>query len=226
MRRSMIITVLFAAMSAGAVAQPFDCDHVFQGDAKSTATTLTDVGAAAVTGIAPLHFAKCPGVQCETTAYVMAGDIVVTGAKKGDWVCAIFPNRLGGTVGWLPMQRLAAVAVNTNPPLAMWAGRWQMHKDASIDIKIAGGKLAVSGQAFWIGSPTNVHDGELTGSNRPSGNLLTLPSPDDLDSLESADNPEYVCAATLRLIGPYLVVQDNSHCGGLNVSFSGVYRRK
>ena len=33
------------------------------------------------------------------------------------------------------------------------------------------------------------------------------------------------CRARMRLIGPYLLVADNGQCGGLNVSFSGAYRR-
>ena len=36
---------------------------------------------------------------------------------------------------------------------------------------------------------------------------------------------QYDCKATIRLIGIYLVVADNMHCGGANVSFSGVYRK-
>jgi hypothetical protein len=30
----------------------------------------------------------------------------------------------------------------------------------------------------------------------------------------------------MQLVGKHLVVGDNLHCGGANVSFSGVYRRK
>jgi hypothetical protein len=30
----------------------------------------------------------------------------------------------------------------------------------------------------------------------------------------------------LRLFGPYLAVEDNTGCGGMNVTFSGVYPRQ
>ena len=33
------------------------------------------------------------------------------------------------------------------------------------------------------------------------------------------------CTVTLRLLGPYLVASDNGGCGGMNVHFTGVYRR-
>jgi len=35
-----------------------------------------------------------------------------------------------------------------------------------------------------------------------------------------------ICRATLRLVGPYLLVDDNNDCGGANVTFDGVYRKK
>ncbi|MCA1633634.1 MAG: hypothetical protein LC802_07935 [Acidobacteria bacterium] len=47
---------------------------------------------------------------------------------------------------------------------------------------------------------------------RPAGNVLTV--------------EEDSCRVTLRLVGDYLVASDNSECGGMNVRFDGVYRRK
>jgi hypothetical protein len=35
-----------------------------------------------------------------------------------------------------------------------------------------------------------------------------------------------VCVLNLKLIGTWLAAADNGDCGGLNVSFTGVYRRK
>jgi hypothetical protein len=34
------------------------------------------------------------------------------------------------------------------------------------------------------------------------------------------------CQVTLQLVGKRLVVGDNLHCGGANVSFSGVYQKR
>jgi hypothetical protein len=37
---------------------------------------------------------------------------------------------------------------------------------------------------------------------------------------------EDMCGITLRLVGDFLVADDNGDCGGVNVTFDGVYRRK
>jgi hypothetical protein len=36
----------------------------------------------------------------------------------------------------------------------------------------------------------------------------------------------YDCAVRLRQLGPYLFAADNQYCGGANVSFTGLYRRR
>ncbi|MCC8971908.1 hypothetical protein [Bradyrhizobium brasilense] len=36
---------------------------------------------------------------------------------------------------------------------------------------------------------------------------------------------ELDCQVTMQLVGKFLVVGDNLHCGGTNVSFSGVYQK-
>ena len=74
----------------------------------------------------------------------------------------------------------------------------------------------MEGAATWVGvNPGNVHVGELSGEAAPVANLLKLGGED-----------EYDCRATLRLVGTYLLVTDNKQCGGVNVTFDGVYRRK
>ena len=57
-----------------------------------------------------------------------------------------------------------------------------------------------------------MHVGEVHAEAAPAGNVLAL-----------RDDP---CALTLRLVGHYLVAADNGECGGANVRFDGVYRRK
>ena len=34
------------------------------------------------------------------------------------------------------------------------------------------------------------------------------------------------CKVWMRRLGPYLLVDDNNACGGFNVTFRGIYRRK
>ena len=37
---------------------------------------------------------------------------------------------------------------------------------------------------------------------------------------------ELDCQVTMQLVCKFLVVGDNLHCGGANVSFSGVYQKR
>ena len=76
-----------------------------------------------------------------------------------------------------------------------------------------GDELLVSGTALWIGLNDNVHIGELAEATAQR----------DGDGLKLA--PYDGCAVTLRRAGPWLIVDDNMGCGGLNVTFRGVYRR-
>ena len=197
-----------------------DCTTVLAG------TAIRDFTLMRVSGRDRVHFADCFAATCIVEAYVVPGDLLVASPRPGDLVCTVFPNKRGGTKGWIPSGFLSPAPTESNPPLASWAGKWRLHKDAEIEIRVEGDQLVVKGQAFWMsGAPGVIHDGEITGRNKPQGDILAIPSPDAFDALESADNPEYLCQATLRLVGPYLVVQDNGRCGGLNVTFTGVYRR-
>ena len=161
----------------------------------------------------------CPGAEakCRQKAYVIPGNEVLTSRTFGDWVCAWYqPARGAETVGWLPADRLGAGAAAENAPLASWLGAWAFYDNT---LRVRRGRradvLSVSGAATWQGvNPGNVHVGELSGQGTPVGNVLKL-----------GEDPED-CRATLRLVGPYLVVADNKRCGGLNVTFDGVYRRK
>jgi hypothetical protein len=161
----------------------------------------------------------CPGpaAKCRQKAYVVPGDEVITSRTFGDWVCAWYqPARGSETVGWLAADRLDALESPAQPALAAWLGTWDFYRN---EVRLSRGRragtLSVGGDATWEGAiPGNVHVGELSGEAEPAGGVLKL----------GADPED--CQATLRLVGPYLVVSDNKQCGGVNVTFDGVYRRK
>ncbi|HWS89789.1 MAG TPA: hypothetical protein VN282_22670 [Pyrinomonadaceae bacterium] len=161
----------------------------------------------------------CPGpdVKCRRKAYLVPGDEVITSRTFGDWVCAWFqPARGAETVGWLAADRLETVATAENAPLALWLGTWAFYDNS---LRVSRGRrvdvLSVSGDATWHGvNPGNVHVGEISGEGTPVD-----------DTLKLGADPED-CQAKLRLVGPYLLVTDNKQCGGVNVTFDGVYRRK
>ena len=160
-----------------------------------------------------------PSAKCRQKAYLVPGDEVITSRTFGEWVCAWYqPARGHETVGWLAADSLAPVEAPAAPALSAWLGTWNYYDD---EVRLGRGKaagtLSVSGEATWVGAnPGNVHVGELSGEAAPTGSVLNLSDGEDT----------YDCRATLRLVGPYLVVSDNKQCGGVNVTFDGVYRKK
>jgi len=160
----------------------------------------------------------CPGAsaKCRQKAYLVPGNEVLTSRTFGDWVCAWYqPARGSETVGWLPAERLGVSEPAARPALALWLGAWGFH-DNSLRLSRGGkaGELRVAGDATWVGvNPGNAHVGEVSGEAVPAGNALNVGAEDD-------------CRLTLRLVGSYLVAADNKQCGGVNVTFDGVYRRR
>lgn len=75
--------------------------------------------------------------------------------------------------------------------------------------------LAIEGEATW-GSGSRTHTGELDHAAKPSGARMNFGDGTD----------EFDCQVAMHLVGKFLVVGDNLHCGGANVSFSGVYEKR
>ena len=158
----------------------------------------------------------CPaaGAKCRERAYLVAGNEVVVSRTYGDFACAWYqPARGPERVGWIETARLDLSAAAARPAPARFVGQWT-HYENFIDLRPGrgAGRLKVEGQAYWHGLGDNVHVGELAGEVAPSGHTFVYE--DD------------TCRVTARLVGAYLVVSDNKQCGGVNVSFDGVYRKR
>lgn len=176
---------------------------------------------ARVTGPGKAHFLNdmdgCPGpsAACRQKAYVLPGDRVVIGRSRGGYVCTYFPNKVGGSAGWMPRERLAPLAIT--PRLAQWPGSWA---DGDNWLRIARTKagLRVKGMAFWPSARPSLQD-------RPGG-----PNMGEIDGVlritgTRAEEPK--CKVTFHLLGDVLVASDPHRlCDGMNVTFSGVYLRK
>jgi hypothetical protein len=181
---------------------------------------LGELGLARVTASGKLHFQQdtsgCPGpASCALKPYVVKGDLVVTGLRRGPWICVLYPNNVDNE-GWVPLSAVSPVQVAAPKGSASWAGGWARDPKAKISIRAVGVLLKIDGFAFWTGQgPGNVNDGEIKGQAKPRGGYLTV-----------ADDFDDGCKPTFRLIGPYMAVTDDNKCGGLNVTFTGVYRRK
>jgi len=195
-----------------------------------------------VTSEARVHFIagrsertpSCPSAEsgCRLKAYLVPGDEVLVDTADGPYVCAYFKSQGGiETRGWLPR---AAIQITPPEPAAprQWDGKWQRDRDAQIVIKSSRDELEVSGNAMWGSRDPQrvkrgaVHVGELSGRGRPRGQMLALGwDPDRSGFPRPQDQAPDGCAAKLELYGRYLVVEDNGGCGGLNVSFTGIYVR-
>ena len=162
----------------------------------------------------------CPkGKNCRLKSYLVGGDEVIVSRSFGDYACTWFQSAKGReTVGWIPLKNLEFVETEKNPPVADWLGEW-FYYDNSIEISRDGSaeNLTVRGNAFWKGIGDNVHIGEIDDAAKPSGGELKIGE-------DSSD--EYECRVTMRLLGKFLIVSDNFRCGGANVTFSGVYRKR
>ena len=157
----------------------------------------------------------CPSERCRQKAYVVPGDAVIVSRSFGDWVCAWYqPARGSETVGWIKAHELSPPEPARDQPLASWEGEWRYY-DNGLTVRRDGrtGRLMVSGVASWKGAnPGQVNVGAVEARAAPTGGVLRL--------------REEECELTLRLVGPYLLAADNKQCGGFNVTFDGVYRRK
>ncbi len=161
----------------------------------------------------------CPGpaAKCKQKSYVIPGNELIVSRAFGEYVCAWFqPARGSETVGWMAASRLEISEADASPAAALWLGSWEFYNNSLLITRGAkAGTLHVEGEAFWHGvNPENVHTGELSGEAAPAAGVLSLGGGDDL------------CRATLRLVGAYLIVDDNGDCGGANVTFDGIYRKK
>ena len=179
----------------------------------------------------------CPAAKaaCAGRAFLIQGDQVVTSYTVGTFVCAEYTSPKGATTaGFLPVAALAPVPVpSAQPKLVDWVGNWTTGLEQTVAIKRGGrsGELSLSGEATWGALDPErvkrgaVHIGNFDADVAPAGDALSFTVGTDgtlgYDAGDASD-----CKVRMRRIGPLLLVEDNGNCGGLNVSFTGTYRRK
>jgi hypothetical protein len=157
----------------------------------------------------------CPSPKCKLKTYVVPGDEVIVSRTLGDWVCAWYQSPKGPeTVGWLMAHEVSVAPAARKPTAASWEGEWEFYDNGlTVRRDRRTGRLSVTGAASWKGmNPGQVNVGAIEAKGAPAGNVLKLKDEE--------------CEMTLRLVGPYLLAADNKRCGGFNVTFDGVYRRK
>lgn len=214
------LTLAVLAVAGVARAEDLDCRN------GSFPSMQEHFGLARVAGTGKLNFLAdmngCPNdtAACRQRPYVLPGDTLITGRDHGPYVCAFFPNNVGGAAGWVPRDRVTALPA-TPPPLSAWLGHWS-DGDNNIIVSKQGKALKLDGEAFW---PSANPSPEERPGGPNIGALSGLIAPRD-GQAEVGDGDMEVCKARLILLPPFLIASDNGGCGGMNVRFDGVYRRR
>ncbi len=223
---SPLVPITLLALSTGlcGAARAADADLCRNGRFPAQETTF---GLAKVVGAPRVSLRSdsppCPNDSdaCRGHAYVVRGDTVLTGVTSGEFVCAFFPGPGGGSAGYVRNNEIASQPPAATTPLTAWIGTWR-NGDNSIVLSRDGARLKASGEAYWPSANPSPKDrpggpnmGDMGGTAMPSGNTV----------LFASDNPDE-CRVKLTLLSPFLLAADNSNCGGMNVSFTGVYRKR
>ena len=101
-----------------------------------------------------------------------------------------------------------------------WGGRYARTSEGKADptarltiVRLNDNTIFISGTAYWVGAnPGQVHTGEIEGAAATVADRAVF----DADG----------CKAELSINGERVVVESESGCGGLNVSFIGQYSRQ
>jgi len=174
---------------------------------------------------------QCPekSLICNKGAFLLPGDQVAVSRVDGDRACAEYLNPAkrpenDETAGWLPLERLNQIS-----PAPNWVGRWG-DSETKIIAKPQGGKIRVDAKAnmqfgngeeggqfaaLIDGRQPQVKFGYQSGDDGEPEKLLPY---------QEKETPG-LCQVKMAQLGRYLVVGDNHMCGGINVSFSRIYRR-
>jgi len=171
----------------------------------------------------------CPAATeaCRRKAYVVTGDLVLSGKTRGDFTCVSYQapteKRPAWTTGWLPTAALTPVAPTAMPEEKDWIGNWD-HPYGSIEIKRGGlgGRLKIEG-IMVVPTAHDFHNGAITAEARPHNGTIAFLND---GTLPFETKCEDACRVRMQRIGPWLVVEDNNGCGGAGVSFTGLYHRK
>ncbi len=174
---------------------------------------------------------QCPekSVFCKKGAFLLPGDQVAVSRVDGNRACAEYlsPAKQSyddKTAGWLPLARLAQIS-----PAPNWLGRWgdsdttivakaqgdKIRIDATANLQFGNGEQGGAFAALIDGRQSQVAFGYEPGDDGRPEKLLPYQD----------KNIPGLCQVRMTQLGRYLVVGDNHMCGGVNVSFSRVYRR-
>ncbi len=143
--------------------------------------------------------------QTKSKAFLLKNDVVAIRNIKTDFACAVYVNQKGVvTIGWLEVKFLKDTTIKQNI-----VGKWETD-NASLNVAKQSSSYSIKGIATFNTGQT-VNTGDVDGKLISSGNLWTYQAS--------------TCVLSFLYLNNLLLVQDNNNCGGVNVSFTGTYRR-
>lgn len=236
--RGMIVAALWAVLTVAASAQ--DCVVVSWAMESVEDGVLYEVN----DDVDRAHFYKsdsedagCPFQRdCRRRGFVVGGDSVMVVASDERFACALYvggPPKYAMTAGWIETALLSERRPR-DYDAEDFLGRWGYGEFHEIEITDAtDGMVHISGEAlFGAEDPERLARGAVN-----LGSLDSFVPEDDSEIAFTIDwdgmVQEYaygepgdnLCRVRMHRDGPYLVVQDNHRCGGMNVTFTGLYRR-
>jgi hypothetical protein len=220
--------IALGGLSALAESKPGDCNGI-DFDAKQPLVV------AKIAAKPRIHYVKsawenaaCPAnlKPCKGKAYVLKGDLVLTGKTHGPYTCVAYQSprdrKQIWTNGWIASSVLSPVAPRPSPRLSDWIGTW-IHTGGEISIgKGKSGKLTIKGEQTYPAA-LNVHSGVIEAQVKPTDGILAF-ADDGGVAFDKASEGD--CLVRMQRIGALLLVEDNGACGGSMVTFTGLYRRK
>jgi hypothetical protein len=228
--RCAITTLLGMTMSAAAEDNAGDCLGV--GFDVTHPVTIAKI----IADRPQVHFVKsayddaaCPADReaCVASSYLVPGDLLLVGKTRGAYSCASYQSatdrRQNWTVGWLPSASLTPVQPARAVEPSDWIGRWS-HAGGTITIrKGRSGNLRIRGEQVYPAAQ-EVHSGVIAADAKPAHGLLRF-AEDGKAPFDAANSEAGSCLVRMQRIAELLVVEDNGHCGGSMVTFTGFYRR-
>jgi hypothetical protein len=154
---------------------------------------------------------SCPA---RMKAYLVDGDVVFGGPEDKNFRCIYYGTAKGKIVaGFVSADNLAPFAEAEDLTQDFLIGTWSSDGNPTIAITAAGEReVKAEGEALWRGLGDSYHTGGFSAVAAPVGKEIAF----------REGNDAYSCKVDLLRRGPYLVAQDNSYCGGMNVRFSGI----
>ena len=150
-------------------------------------------------------------------AYLVSGDVVFAGPPNQGFRCAYYGSSDGKIVaGFIPIENLKALVEDNGMSIDFAIGTWKYDSDSIVIKAAAAGQVSGDGQAYYQTAET-VNDGAFSAQAPLAAGQKEL--------VFKEGNDESSCVVKLHRRGPYLVASDNNNCGGLNVSFNGIYTK-